>query len=424
MRENNRYATSLKLFIHSGGDKQLAYALGTPKSTIYNWKRQSFESLIGSQSCFNKEFDFELFRGFHDDKTKKKIVQIVSKIVDHYRNLISPFKKIKAEVKNKTNLWLDLIKDISPKIGLTNTLNALKISYQQYAYWIADKSCPISIENLCRKWHPFQITTNELSKIKEYLELQKYAHWPKISLYLLGLRNGDFSFSLASFYKYAKLLGFGNRQLKKIDKKHKQGLKALYPNQIWHLDGTWFESMDGVKNLIYFLSDNFSGKILAYMVVLNNSAKTALEVIQEAYQKFGHMNPISEQIRLVTDGGPENDNQTVKNYISLTEIKLNHQIALKDIPQSNSKAEAINKMKKYTYLIPSNIRNHQHLIETLSITIPEHNQVKPYGPLRGLTPDEAFFQSHNNYNFKEQIQTGLQSRIITNQNIHCSGCSK
>jgi transposase len=67
--------------------------------------------------------------------------------------------------------------------------------------------------------------------------------------------------------------------------------------------------------------------------------------LQEAYLKYKS----KASITLVTDAGVENVNTAVQEFLNTTNQDIKHLIAQKDIPFSNSKIEAFNKIIKHQF---------------------------------------------------------------------------
>ncbi|TEB40901.1 hypothetical protein D0809_28255, partial [Flavobacterium circumlabens] len=107
---------------------------------------------------------------------------------------------------------------------------------------------------------------------------------------------------------------------------------------------------------------------------------------QKAYLK----NKNNDLIQFITDGGIENVNSTVKDFIASTNDDIKHLIAQKDIPFSNSKIEAFNKIIKHQFLLPRNLENRKQLTEFLSEDVYAYNNVRPQFSLQGNTPEESF----------------------------------
>ena len=64
---------------------------------------------------------------------------------------------------------------------------------------------------------------------------------------------------------------------------------------------------------------------------------------------------------------------------------INRLIAQKDIIQSNSMIESVNKHIKYYYLFRNELKDLQDTVTYLSTSVPNYNN-KPHGRLYGLTP--------------------------------------
>jgi len=135
-----------------------------------------------------------------------------------------------------------------------------------------------------------------------------------------------------------------NTKKEKIQHWHHQGKLA---NQLWHADITIVKTKDNIKHYVYLLMDNFSKFILSWRIEPYVSGKVRMETIREAYNTFARD---SQTIYLITDGGPENNNLEMSNFVNSKEVYIKPVIAFKDISFSNSLIEAQNKLFKYRYL--------------------------------------------------------------------------
>ena len=151
------------------------------------------------------------------------------------------------------------------------------------------------------------------------------------------------------------------------------------------------------------------------------SAKTRLETIQEAISiAFG--NKALKQLQLVTDGGPENDNLTLKDF--MRQSSIHHTIALRDIVQSNSMMEAFYRTTKYQYLYLKHIENGIHLNKEFENWIHEYNTQKPHHALGIYTPFEVLNGEQKNQSFKESTIAAAQKRRAFNKNGNCKAKCK
>ncbi len=109
------------------------------------------------------------------------------------------------------------------------------------------------------------------------------------------------------------MLGIVREKIKRVKKL--TGIVSSRPNEYWHVDITYFTTKDGVKHCIYFLSDNFSRKILAWRLAFEVNWKYVKECIEDAYKiASGMENPLN--LEIVTDGGPENTHHSLDLYIN------------------------------------------------------------------------------------------------------------
>lgn len=93
--------------------------------------------------------------------------------------------------------------------------------------------------------------------------------------------------------------------------------------------------------------------------------KIRIETIREAYHKYKSEH---RHITLITDGGPENDNRIMCEFIKNETIDFSTAIALQDVPFSNSLVETQNKLFKYHYLYRQEYENGDDLKRDLQRT--------------------------------------------------------
>jgi Integrase core domain len=102
---------------------------------------------------------------------------------------------------------------------------------------------------------------------------------------------------------------------------------------------------------------------------------------------------------------------------------LDHLIAQKDIPFSNSRIEAFNKIIKHQFLLPRNLEDRKQLINALAEDIPAYNTIRPQLSLQGNTPTETFSGKQLNINlYKTHFDNQKIVRISQNQQNKCKGC--
>lgn len=178
------------------------------------------------------------------------------------------------------------------------------------------------------------------------------------------------------------------------------------------------KTLDGNKHYIYTVMDNYSRYIHSWSIEPIVSAKTRLETIQDAIQS-AFRGDNYEKIQLVTDGGPENDNQTLKTFMDLNQATIKHTIALRDIVQSNSMMEAFYRITKYQCLYLKEILNGKQLKKEFEQWINEYNHRKPHYALGIYTPHEILNGNDKHESFSERMRLAAQNRREINRNGSC-----
>jgi transposase InsO family protein len=258
---------------------------------------------------------------------------------------------------------------------------------------------------------------------------RKWLGWPVVSIYYYAKKNNILNISIHSWYKYCKLLGLSKR-IPRCLKKRRLGVRASFPHQFWHADVTVFKTLDNVKAYIYLIVDNFSRAILAWDVSLNLSASIRLDSTKDVYNRFilnsgNNFNNANDDndVHLIVDGGSENNNSVVDEYISTVSIKK--LIAQKDIVFSNSLVESVNKIIKYRSLFLHNIPNIDALKKHLDEFIPVYNNVRPHVSLNGFTPNEVLtgFNPDNTEHLKAMNIKSYNRVSHKNSPVSCTVCS-
>ena len=164
-----------------------------------------------------------------------------------------------------------------------------------------------------------------------------------------------------------------------------------------------------------------AGKTLFWRITQSVSATTRLETIQEALN-FAFPNG-SGTVRLITDGGPENDNLTMKKFIINNPIVINHQIALKDIVQSNSMIEVSYRCLKSYFLYRKQIHNAQELEKYIAFYFHDHDEIKPHSAHKIYTPNEVYNGANpTNLALSPLFRQAATNRRITNKKNGCGVC--
>jgi hypothetical protein len=124
-----------------------------------------------------------------------------------------------------------------------------------------------------------------------------------------------------------------------------------------------------------------------------------------------------------TQQGVENVNTTVKEFLTTTDQDIKHLIAQKDIPFSNSKIEAFNKIIKHQFLLPQHLENRENLDLALANDVIAYNTLRPQLSLQGNTPAETFTgKTIDLKSYKTHFEAQKILRVAQNQQNKCKDC--
>lgn len=167
--------------------------------------------------------------------------------------------------------------------------------------------------------------------------------------------------------------------------------------------------------------DNFSRKILSWDVSENLSGKMRLKSLEKAVkEQFLEKQVLDDRnlkLDLIVDGGSENNNITIHEFIKNCRVGIDKKIALKDVLFSNSLIEGNNRILKQTYLKDQQLTRAE-LTRYISESIQEYNSEKPHYVHKIYTPDEVF-ENPELKDTKLFFDKLNQQRILDNKNYSC-----
>jgi len=374
-----------------------------PRSNISRWKKEAENKYSFCEINDIIKEEIELIKRLNQSSKIKRINQSYFKLADTFHEVISKVKGMKSLIKEQKELVINTIEYVKDSIPIEKALKIFNISrstFENYKSIVIHK-CEASYFHWCTRKFPHQLLSKEVKTIKQYMEDENYKFWSKSSVYLKVIRDQKLNCGLSTFYKYCRLLGFKNQTRKKKSDDYSP-LKTTAPNQIWCADVTIFKTLDGTKNYIHFLMDHYSKMILGFHLSKSPSGLAIKSLLISANQKYH-----PKQVQFLTDGGSENVNSNVSDFINQQQVPIEHIIAQKDVVFSNSMVEALNKVMKHQFLYPLLISSSKSLIDHLEKVVETYNTKRPQFSLGGNTPTETYDGlaidfSRYTHNFKEQ----------------------
>lgn len=419
----NSYHTNIKLLVKYDllPDDIIS---SIPKSNIYRWKNTDFSSVIGSDLCQLIENDkqrlIELMQYKKFIKACISVIRIKNIIIDGLKQTKRKIKDLK--IKENIIRTIDRTKD---SLSLDRAVRYFHISIHQYYLWSQEikSQCLETFIGLCPRIYPNQLTKKEVNTIKQYLQDIQYKAWSIYSVAYECIKKGILYVSVASWYKYAKLLGISRPIPRHRRKNHIIGIRASHVAEKIHADVTLFRTMDNQINYIYIIMDNFSRFIFGYKVSQVLSPDIMIENLKEVYYKY--LLPLSKSIpiELIVDGGIENNNDKMESFLA-NDIHqaIKKLVAQKDIIFSNSMVESVNKTLKYRFLFQQDVPDYSALAKYMDKAIPIYNS-RPHSALKGLAPKEVLKGIFYNIDeHKKHFKEAFLKRIEENRKARCLNC--
>ena len=402
-----KYPKKVKIMISHLKDIRLFPSLKIPRNTAMHWIKSSKDNLNELDDITPIEMDLfnkvcELQKQLESEKQLRLLLNKIKKI--------APLNKNSDKVidSSKRQKMIKAIEEALPYAKLRDCLNIIGLSKPTYYRWRSEFSPKLNKDGYVLRKTNNQLSNSEVYKLKNYLESQRYMHFPIHGLFYHALKNDDVICSKQTWYKYAKVFGVKRwNQLPKYKKEYQEGIRADCVNQIWHIDVTQFK-IHGKTIYLQVIMDNFSRYIINYKITESIGALSTVETIKDAEKKLNnHYNDRN----LMMDGGPENVNRHVEKLLIAKNI--NRVIAKVDMRFSNSMIESLFRSMKNNYLYYQKIRSLSKFKTKVKYYVKEHNLNIPHSAFKGATPHEVYFEKwtiEDEQELKEKIANRVKER--------------
>ena len=298
--------------------------------------------------CFSQYFGQDLldtsndlllkFRQLNQSSFDKKMVFAYLRLAATLRNVFASCKGFhKILLQSKSDIVQTVLR-VKTTLSLHKCARVVGVSESTLRSWMVAvrAKCQNSLINLCRKVHPNQLLAAETDAMKKLLRDDAIIFWPLVSVYHYARNKKLVTMALSTWYKYASLLAIARPKPKSI-KHYGKSIQATLPNEYWHADVTQFKTADGQLHYIYQVVDNFSKMILSWAIDVKLSAQIRVGTFREALKTAVTIHASVDAINLIVDGGSENNNKTVDEFMAAIEdIEISKLRALKDVCFSNS----------------------------------------------------------------------------------------
>lgn len=270
-------------------------------------------------------------------------------------------------------------------LPMKRKLQLISLSKSRYYQWRKIRTECLNDKSSCPKKRPMQLTFNEIEQIRRLVSDPELDDMSLSSLYWIGRRKGKLQFSLTTWFKYIRRYNMlESIPPRRWSRPGKKGIRATFPNQIWHLDTTILKLEDRTRVYLQAIIDNYSRYIVAWKVTLRNRGDEIKELIEGALMNA----KLRKKCRLISDAGVENLNHIVRETIHSSVIT--HEVAQVDIDYSNSMIEAFFRSLKHYSLNKRIFLNFDEVKMAINDYLERYNSFIPRHGLSGLTPNEKY----------------------------------
>ena len=312
-----------------------------------------------------------------------------------------------------------LVENLPLEFNLNLVFKFLKITKHQFNIWRSRRRylCASSLIGYCTKRFPSQISQEEIKVLKSLMSRSRFSTWSIGNIWGFAFKRGMISMSRTSWYRYCLRLGISKKRNQEKQRRKRDSIKAKRPNEIWHMDVTEFITADRVKFYIHTVLDNFSRKIISYTISRDKTAKTRLISLKEGLKAQYKSEISNEVLDLIVDGGSENNNFRIHNFIRHCKVEIHKKVALKDIIFSNSMIEGSFKILKRFLRQRGSIYSNT-IYKEVMFFVKDHNQHKPTYQYQFHTPDEIY-ANPKLVDVKPYLNKVNKERLEANRNYCC-----
>ena len=409
------YDHRIREIVCQTGNPRIFQRLRIPRSTTASWLSR------GHRSVVSLDWQHDLASVLDENERLKRRTRRQTAIIRLLVTLLKlsgfrldeqrlPDGKAKARVLRA----VDRCKHALP---LKSALRVVRLSPARYHAWKqAEKRCELDDRSSCPRSHPTQLTPNEVSTIKEMVTATEYRHMPLRTLSVYAQRAGKVFASATTWAKLARQRGWRRPRRRVYPEKPKNGIRATYPNEYWHIDVTVIRLLDDTKAYLHAVIDNFSRRILAWRLAERLDPNTTCEILKEAGKNLDRTPTV------VADSGVENVNADVDQLMA--DGLVHRVLAQVEVSFSNSMIEAFWRSLRHQWLYLHSLESFTQLKQLIDFYVREHNTQMPHHAFVGQTPDEVYF------NQADRVRDGLtaarrqarRARMAANRDESCRVC--
>lgn len=415
-----KYDPMVKAAISMTGIPDLFPDLKIPRMTADYWIEQRFALVdpilepLANEITRTHEKCTAMLLELAEKDAIIKLLQDVSDILEfrlEWKHIESPRKRSRI---------LDAVARAMKHAPRDKCLAAIGLSLSRYKRWRRERrGCGVTGTKSCPKGNVNQITFQEVQTMKNLVVSKDFAHYPIRSLHYYAKREAILYCSYSTWRKYIDQFKWKRPRKTYRERKYLEGIRAKHPNEIWHLDLSYFILPNKTKCYIQAIIDNYSRFVIAWQVLESFDGSKTGALLKKAIEKVYP----EKSLRLIVDGGGENKGQAVNSLEDAGHFRK--EVARFEIIYSNSIVEAVFRSLKHNYLFHKEITSPSSLRRHTDFWFHEHNEKIPHSTFNGETPIEKF---KNTWSKENEIrifvcqELAIKMRIQENQKVFCGKC--
>lgn len=417
IRTQRAYDHRLRDMVHRSGHNPNDVGIAIPRSTLHTWKSRAPKPVIGLQSSDRSFADLESEIARLNQQVRKlrcllRLLLVLLKLSGFSLELLRL-----TDGKSKQRL-LQEVQRACTILPLRKVLGMIRLSPSRYHAWVRRSTCGLTDMPSCPKSKPSQLTSNEVSTIRELITGDEYRHVPTTRLAVLAQRMGKVQASASTWLRLMQEHGWRRQRTRVHPTKPRVGVRATKPNEIWHVDTTLIRLVGGAKVYVHAVIDNYSRRILAWQANATYDTSTTTKLLIEAAKGLKGLVP-----KVYMDSGVENLNTQVDALVASGTIQ--RIIAQVDVVFSNSMIESWWRMLKHGWLYLNTLESIDDVRKQTMFYVDQHNRVVPHSAFKGQTPDEMHFGKGSDIpnQLNDARTIARQARLATNRAVSCSRCA-
>jgi putative transposase len=252
---------------------------------------------------------------------------------------------------------------------------------------------------------------------------KEYTHFSINSLAMFAKRRELVFASVSARYRIVREFNLRRSGVRLYPQKPKIGIRALAPNQIWHVDVSVFRIVNDARVFIQAIIDNASRYVLAWQVTQDYGGANTKALIERALEVANRISGNVGIPNLFAYDGTENQNKDVDSLVKAG--KIIRAIAQIDVEFSNSMIEALFRSLKHRWLYILSLTTFEAVCRAVDEYLTDHNNRIPHYALGGAMPLEVFsgtWTEESRARLSESSTTAAAQRIEFNRSQRCGIC--